>query len=345
MKKRIVICADGTWNRPEQDLTRDFPTNVLKLARAISPVGTDGVPQQVFYDWGVGSYYDPVAGGATGKGLHKNIMDDYRYIVQNYKPGDELYLFGFSRGAYTVRCLCGLINNVGILTRPDAHLIQQAFNHYKKPGKDYAPSGSKSIAFREAHAHPSREVVFVGVWDTVGAMGIPISFLGLFDDKDEFYDTKIGSNVRVARHAMAIDERRVDFTPTIWEPRATMDMRQVWFCGAHSNVGGSYKPDADGGVLSDISLVWMVNEATRTGLSVEPHLGQQIHGSPLATLHTSRRHFYRLRQEYLRPLDHGKGEVLLHSSVKMRFDRDPGYRPQNLLDYLGLFGWPDELAE
>lgn len=345
MKKRIVICADGTWSRPEKNLTRDFPTNVLKLARAISPIGADGVPQQVFYDWGVGSYYDPVVSGITGKGLHKNIMDDYRYIVQNYKPGDELYLFGFSRGAYTVRCLCGLINNVGIVTRPDAHLIQRAFDHYKNPARACKPDGEQSIAFRKRHSHPSREVKFVGVWDTVGAMGIPISFLGLFDDKDEFYDTKIGRNVQVARHAMAVDERRVDFLPTVWQPREGMDLQQVWFPGAHSNVGGSYKPDTDGKVLSDIPLVWMVNAATRTGLSVEPHLGERIHGSPFARMHKSRRRFYRLRQEYLRPLAHGKGEVLIHASVKQRFDRDTGYRPQNLVEYLDAFGWPDALVE
>lgn len=344
MKKRIVICADGTWNRPEKDFSTDFPTNVLKLARAISPIGDDGVPQQVFYDWGVGSYYDPVVGGATGKGLHKNIMDDYRYIVQNYKPEDELYLFGFSRGAYTVRCLCGLINNVGIVTRPDANLIQQAFDHYKKPSKAYAPGGSTSIKFRETHSHPSREVKFVGVWDTVGAMGIPISFLGLFDDKDEFYDTKIGRNVRVARHAMAIDEHRVDFMPTVWTPRENMDMKQVWFPGAHSNVGGSYKPDKNGRILSDVPLVWMVNEATQIGLTIESHLGQQIHGSPFATVHESRRKFYRLRQEYFRPVDHGKGEVLIHTSVKQRFDGDPDYRPPNLVEYIDKFGWPDELV-
>ena len=167
MKKRIVICADGTWNRPEEDLKRDFPTNVLKLARAIQPVASDGLPQQVFYDWGVGSYYDKVVGGAIGRGLHKNIMDDYRYIVQNYEPDDELYLFGFSRGAYTIRSLCGLINNCGILKRPDANLIQKAFDLYKKPGKVNKPDGANSVAFRDQHCHPSRKVKFVGVWDTV----------------------------------------------------------------------------------------------------------------------------------------------------------------------------------
>lgn len=117
--KRIVICADGTWNRPEKD-PEDQPTNVLKLARAVKPVASDGIAQQVFYDWGLGSYHDTVVASTTGRGINKNIMGNYRYLVQNYAPGDEIYLFGFSRGSYTVRSLCGLINNCGILKRPDA---------------------------------------------------------------------------------------------------------------------------------------------------------------------------------------------------------------------------------
>ncbi|WP_297896252.1 DUF2235 domain-containing protein [Shewanella sp.] len=343
MNKRIVICADGTWNRPEKDLKVDFPTNVLRLARAISPIAADGKPQQVFYDWGVGSYYDEVIGGATGRGLHKNIMDGYRYLVQNYSPGDEIYLFGFSRGAYTVRCLCGLINNCGILKRPDARLIQQAFDHYKKSSAPFAPSGDKSLEFRQKHSHESREIKFVGVWDTVGAMGIPISFLGLFEDKDEFYDTKIGRNVRVARHALAIDEHRSDFEPTIWQVRDNMDMQQVWFAGAHSNIGGSYKPDRDGSLLSDNALMWMINEAQRFNLSLEPHLQASLRPNPLATLHDSRRNFYRIKQAYLRPLDPSKAPILLHRSVKERWEQDPQYRPKNLQAYLESYGWPTEL--
>jgi uncharacterized protein (DUF2235 family) len=345
VNKRIVVCADGTWNRPEKDLQKDFPTNVLRLARAIKPVGSKQVPQQVFYDWGVGSYYDPVVGGATGKGLHKNIMDDYRYIVQNYSPGDEIYLFGFSRGAYTVRCLCGLINNCGILKRPNAALIQQAFDHYKKPGKDYAPRGKQSIKFRKQYSHPSREVRFVGVWDTVGAMGIPISFLGLFDDKDEFYDTKIGSNVRVARHAMAIDELRSDFEPTIWTPRENLDLKQVWFAGAHSNIGGSYAPDKDGSLLSDNALDWMMAEAHAGGLTMEPHLKKSLNKSATATLHNSRRSFYRIKEKFYRPIEHGKGPVLIHASVKTRWEKDPKYRPKNLVEYLDQHGWPSKLEK
>ena len=344
MKKRIVICADGTWNRPEQDLKRDHPTNVLKLARAIRPFAGDGLAQQVFYDWGIGSYYDPLIGAATGKGLHKNILDDYRYIVQNYSPGDELFLFGFSRGAYTVRSLCGLINNCGIVTRPDAALIQQAFNYYKRSGKAYAPDGEKASAFRRNHAHPARDIHFAGVWDTVGAMGIPFSFLGLFEDKDEFYDTKLGHNVRMARHALAIDEQREDFEPTIWQARANMDIRQVWFTGSHSDIGGGLKPDQDGSSLADIPLQWLTSEARQAGLSIEDHLPADISGNPLAKLHHSRRSFYRVRGKYERTIDHGQG-VLIHASVKQRWEQDPNYRPKMLQLYLDEHGWPQELVE
>lgn len=239
MKKRIVICADGTWNRPEEDLTKDFPTNALRLARAIKPVGPGGVPQQVFYDWGIGSYYDSAIGGATGRGINKNIKDGYRYIVQNYNPNDQIHLFGFSRGAYTVRSLSGLINNIGILKRPDARLIETGFKLYKRKGPRHAPEGEVSVAFRAAHSHGSRKVHFMGVWDTVGALGIPFSLMGLLDSNDEFYDTKIGRNVGVARHALAIDEQREDFEPTIIEPRDADHVEQVWFTGCHSDVGGA----------------------------------------------------------------------------------------------------------
>lgn len=340
MDKRIVIASDGTWNRPEVNLKEDFPTNVLKLARAIRPFAADGTPQHVFYDWGVGSYYDSIKGGITGAGLHKNIMDGYRYIVQNYSPGDEIYLFGFSRGAYTARCLCGLINNCGILKRPNAELVQAAFDHYKTVGQAYKPSGDKSVEFRKQYSYRSRRVKFVGVWDTVGAMGIPISFLGLLEDKDEFYDTKLGDNVSIARHAMAIDEHRVDFIPTIWEPRDDMDMQQVWFAGSHSNVGGSYKPDPDGSALSDNTLAWMIGQAQSAGLDLERHLKRNLHENPLATLHNSRRSFYRIREKYFRPIVHGKGPVLIHETVKDRWDDDLGYRPKNLQKFIDEQNWP-----
>ena len=337
MTKRLVICADGTWNRPEEDLKTDVPTNVLRLARAIEPLPADGHPQHVFYDWGIGSYHNTLVGGVTGAGIHKNIMDGYRYIVQNYEPGTDIYLFGFSRGAYTVRSLCGLINNCGILTRPDARRIQQAFEIYKRTGKDFAPRGRRAVEFRRQHSHGSREIRFVGAWDTVGALGMPFSLMGLFDGKDEFYDTKLGSNVRVARHAMAIDERREDFEPTLWLPREELDLRQVWFAGSHSDIGGGYGPDDAGLLSSDQSLQWMIGEAVAAGLAVEQHLKDALKPSPLAGLHNSRRHVFRFAKPLIRPLVHADRPTEIHPSVRERWQADPGYRPPNLSpDLLGL---------
>ena len=330
MTKRLVICADGTWNRPEEDLQKDVPTNVLRLARAIRPLAGDGLPQHVFYDWGIGSYHNAIIGGVTGQGIHKNIMDAYRYIVQNFTPGTDIYLFGFSRGAYTVRCLCGLINNCGILKRIDARLIQQAFEHYKKTGTAWSPSGAKSVEFRKAHSHESREIRFVGAWDTVGALGVPFSLMGLFDRKDEFYDTKLGSNVRVARHALAIDERREDFEPTLWKARDGLDLEQMWFAGSHSDVGGGYPADDQGRFASDSPLQWMVQQAGKAGLDIEEHLPAGIKPSATAGLHNSRRHVFRFSKPLIRNLTPDNIKMKIHPSVDERWRLDPDYRPPNL---------------
>ncbi|MDQ2069596.1 DUF2235 domain-containing protein [Natronospira bacteriovora] len=344
MTKRIVVCCDGTWNRPEEDVETDVPSNVLRMARAIQPRDEAGDDQQVFYDWGVGSYYARVSGGATGRGIHKNIMDAYRYIVQNYSPGARIYLFGFSRGAYTVRSLCGLINNCGILKRPDAPLIEAAFRHYKKTSPKFSPGGEASLEFRSRHSHESREIHFVGVWDTVGALGVPFSVLGLFDRTDEFYDTKLGSNVRVARHALAIDETREDFEPTLWEPRQGLDLRQVWFAGVHADVGGGYAPDGKGRLASDYPLQWMMDEAGQAGLQLEPHLSDSLRPSVDAPLHRSRRHIYRLRRRYQRPIQMEGKPLMIHRSVRERWEADSDYRPPKLKAYLDAYGWPAHLA-
>ncbi|QSP95785.1 DUF2235 domain-containing protein [Marinobacter salinisoli] len=330
MAKRIVICADGTWNRPEEDLQKDYPTNVLRMARAIRPVAADGADQQVFYDWGIGSYYQAVIGGVTGLGIHKNIMDAYRYIVQNYEPGAELYFFGFSRGAYTVRSLCGLINNCGILKRPQAPLIQEAFEHYKRTSKPFAPDGERSLQFRKKHCHASRQIKFVGVWDTVGALGVPFSLMGLFERTDEFYDTKLGPNVRFARHALAIDERREDFEPTIWLPRDGLDLKQVWFAGSHSDIGGGYEPDEQGLFSSDIALEWMIQEAKAADLDIEPHLPKGTKPDARAALHNSRRHIFRFKKPLVRNLTPKGIETSIHPSVHERWNKDSDYRPPNL---------------
>lgn len=335
----IVICADGTWNRPEEDLDKDFPTNVLKLSRAINP-STNGVKQHVFYDWGLGSYHDAISAGTTGRGIHKNIMDGYRYIIQNYHPDDKIYLFGFSRGAYTVRALCGLINNCGTLKRSDARLITEAWKIYKSPLAKNHPHGEAAELFRDAHSHASRNVHFVGVWDTVGALGIPFSIMGLFNSHDEFYDTKMGSNASFVRQALAIDEQREDFEPTIWEPNSSLDMKQVWFAGVHSDVGGSYPPDkGTGQYASDTPLVWMLDEAKNAGLEIEPHIIDALTDGEKGNLHRSRNHVYRFKSPLHRPLLVDNKPTKIHPSVKSRYITDSSYRPPQLKKLVEQFGW------
>ena len=335
----IVICADGTWNRPEEDIGKDFPTNVLKLARAVKP-SAGGVKQHVFYDWGLGSYHNSVSAGATGRGIHKNILDGYRYIVQNYDPNDHLYLFGFSRGAYTVRALSGLINNCGILKRPDANLISKAWRIYKSPLVKNKPGGEASQLFRDNHCHSSRNVHFVGVWDTVGALGIPFSLMGLFESHDEFYDTKMGSNISIARHALAIDEKREDFEPTVWTHRPGMDLKQVWFAGVHSDVGGSYPPDKQTGIrASDAPLRWMLDEAVHAGLEIEPHIRDSLTDGTQGKIHKSRNHVYRLKSPLHRLLIIDGKPTKIHPSVKARYLNDISYRPPRLKKLVDKSGW------
>nr|WP_320192890.1 DUF2235 domain-containing protein [uncultured Desulfobacter sp.] len=337
----IVICADGTWNRPEEDIQKDFPTNVLKLSRAIKP-SADGVKQHVFYDWGLGSYHSNVSAGATGRGIHKNIMDGYRYIVQNYAPEDKIFLFGFSRGAYTVRALSGFINNCGILKRSEARLIAEAWKIYKSPVKKNRPEETAALDFRNKYSHPSRNVHFIGVWDTVGALGIPFSFMGLFESHDEFYDTKMGANISIARHAMAIDEQREDFEPTIWLSRPGIDLKQVWFAGVHTDIGGSYPPDKENGIRSsDTTLEWMLDEAQAAGLGIEPHLRTNITDGSQGKLHKSRNHVYRFKSPLHRPLVMKDKPTKIHPSVKLRYETDPDYRPPKLKELVENYGWED----
>lgn len=334
----IVVCADGTWNRPEEDIESDHPTNVLKVARAIKPV-SDGTKQHVFYDWGLGSYHSGISAGATGRGIHKNILDGYRYIVQNYAVNDKIYLFGFSRGAYTVRALCGLINNCGIIRRNDARLIQLAWEIYKSPARKNHPAGEAAKQFRANHSHVSRKVHFVGVWDTVGALGIPLTLMGLLDGNDEFYDNRMGSNVSTARHALAIDEKREDFTPTVWAPKTGVDLRQVWFAGCHADVGGSYSPDAQGRSASDVPLSWMLDQAATAGLKLEPFIRQRLSDGTLAKLHESRRKLYRFKGRVNRPIVVADTPIRIHPSVRTRYETDSGYRPPALERLVDEHGW------
>jgi uncharacterized protein (DUF2235 family) len=294
MTRRLVVCADGTWNTPDQeDEGKLAPTNVVKMYEAVRrrPVATDNVPQIAFYHEGVGSRPNAfergvehvaewlhihtvnrnLLSGVTGDGIDTNIKDCYHWLVRNYLPGDDIFLFGFSRGAYTVRSLAGFIRNCGLLKQPDESRTDEAFELYRDRTKSTDPDSPAAVAFRQAHS-VEVGITCIGVWDTVGSLGIPIH-IPIASDADrsryDFHDVRLSRSVKFAFHALAIDERREQFTPSVWEQQdgaGDQVLLQTWFAGVHSNVGGGY---ADCG-LSDTTFLWMAEQLAPTGLELDP---------------------------------------------------------------------------
>lgn len=270
MPKKLIVCADGTWNTQDgKDEGRENPTNVAKVARALLPVDSKGEVQLVHYERGVGTDLGiRLRGGALGRGIFQNVLDGYRFLSLNYEPNDRIYLFGFSRGAYTARSLSGLIRNSGILRRGHEAKEDEAVKLYRDYDPDTAPDGEKSIRFRNDHAHET-DIEFIGVWDTVGALGIPglDGRFRLLKGLDwQFHDVTLSTWVKNAFHALAIHEHRSEFEPTLWEQKpgaaeAGQQLEQTWFSGAHSDVGGGY-PETG---LSDVALEWMVERAKKFG--------------------------------------------------------------------------------
>ncbi len=317
--KHIAIFADGTWNSPETER----PTNVLMTARAVAPENKAGVNQVAFYDWGVGSDGKRVVGGLTGEGIDKNIMDCYRFLVHNYEPGDKLYFFGFSRGAYTVRSLGGFIRNCGLLKRESAGEIQRAYEFYRKRGKNYHPDSVKGKALRAKYAVADiTPIEFIGVWDTVGSLGIPVPFWGTLGAEEFlFHDTQPSRIVKHARHALSIDEDREDFAETSWDHKPGLDVKQVWFAGVHSDIGGGY-PEAG---LCACAADWMMKEAEKFEFKFSDYLSKLIKPNPHDKIHKARTGMFHLRPENVRTI-----QGPLHSSVKQRWDADTqGYRKKS----------------
>ena len=308
--KRIAIFCDGTWNSPRHG----HESNVLHLARGLE-AQHEGFKQVAFYDWGVGTDRKRLRGGLSGAGIDKNILDCYRFLVHNYHPGDTLYFFGFSRGAYTARSLAGFIRNCGLLMPQHAAQIPAAYALYRKRSAASHPDAPEARAFRAAHAWSDLTPIrFMGVWDTVGALGIPVPFWGVLGQKEFlFHDTAPSRIIEHARHALAIDECRQDFEPTLWDRKPGLDLQQVWFAGVHSNVGGSY---ADRG-LSDLPLQWIAREAALEGLGFTDHALARMAPNHAGQLYDSRRGIYRARAARRRQI---QGPI--HHSVRQRWEED-----------------------
>lgn len=277
----------GTWldsNSGMQNGKLIPPSNVTRMTRAVRPQSKDGIQQIVYYQAGVGStgsISNKVIGGATGDGVADNVREAYVFIANNWEDGDEIFLIGFSRGAFTARSVGGLIGSLGLLTRaglPSFPIIYKDWAH--RNTRNYR-SSQPDIPFRDK---PSmRDPMYiqtlqrkgltrlgvriraVAVWDTVGSLGIPrVSWLGRFgkrtlEEQNEyaFFDTTLDNSVDNAFQALGLDERRAAFSPSLWElPRSNdrTNLIQVWFPGAHSNVGGGY----DDQEVANITLAWMI---------------------------------------------------------------------------------------
>ncbi|KAF3922875.1 hypothetical protein AA313_de0206844 [Arthrobotrys entomopaga] len=268
--KRVIICCDGTWQ--DSDNGDDTsPSNVTRFARALKSVSDDGVAQIIYYQSGVGSSYASKFGrliaGGTGLGLSEHVREAFVFISNNYHVQDEIYILGFSRGAFTARSIAGLIGRIGVLTR-------RGMENFGKIYEDYVNFKLKDDAYIEKQGWERIKGVSIkaiGCWDTVGALGIPTSPViekCKCNDKYKFHDTDLTSTTENAFHALALDERRMPFTPTLWRlpiPAASErhtdivpNLKQVWFPGVHTNVGGGYADQE----IADLTLVWMIDQFT-----------------------------------------------------------------------------------
>ncbi len=269
MGKRIVFCADGTWQAPVNN------TNVYRLYKALT-VASD---QVTFYDDGVGADatgLDRILDGAFGQGILQKIQDGYTKISHVYESGDEIFLFGFSRGAYTVRALAGMIMACGVPTGAFSDdCVTQAFAAYRDPANRASIlAGLKACGFGPA------TIQMIGVWDTVGSLGIPAIFGQVDYKKYGFLDTSLNPYIKNAFQCLALDEKRAQFPATLWDgdPAPGQAVEQVWFSGCHGDVGGGTAQGGgvDAGTrLCDITLGWMISKAQRTGITVDPAIAAQ----------------------------------------------------------------------
>lgn len=353
--RNLVVCLDGTSNEPE--------TGTTNVARMFAVAVKDD-HQLVYYDPGVGTMgargavtsvgqkATRVAGLVGGYGIKDNLEEAYTFLLQHYRPGDRIFVFGFSRGAYTARALTGMLRTVGLLRPGAENLVPYAVKLYAKrrperPTQEEERENWRLVdRFTEQFGNPAfpnpfdphrEQVHFLGVWDTVKSVGW-LNARARFQQVRWPFTARI-TNVATARHAMAIDERRRPYREYRFDPDAVADSdgryREMWFAGVHSDVGGQFLDDH---ALSDIAFVWMVEGAAAAGLAVDPRAYRRqvkvTYGAALADelalgrIHAASRWWALLggwRTREIRPGDE------IHPSVRHRVDATVGarspYRP------------------
>ncbi|RMZ86252.1 hypothetical protein DV737_g68, partial [Chaetothyriales sp. CBS 132003] len=327
--KRLIVACDGTWMDSDNGIIngkKQEPSNVSRLCWALKDTSRDGFAQVVNYVPGVGTSGGTLSrflGGAVGAGLKANISEAYNYLATNWNPKDELFLIGFSRGAFTARCVGGMVGDFGLLTKDGLPYFNEIFEDYNHRHDDNYFSKFPDIPFPDkgrfdAHYVDQLQargltrlripIKVIAVWETVGSLGIPkipiLESLHLQSSdmhQYEFYDTRLNPYVENAFQALALDERRGPFSPAVWEKgnNDRVNLKQVWFPGVHSNVGGGYDDEA----LSDITLAWMMSR-------LEPFLDFREHY--IAKIYAENRAYY--KETGQKPRWWGFGE--LYNSLK-----------------------------
>jgi uncharacterized protein (DUF2235 family) len=323
--KKLIVCCDGTW----QKLSSPYPTNVVKIAIAANQRDKDGNFQVVYYDEGVGTeLHNKFLGGMFGVGLDLNIIQAYRFLCLNYYEGDEIFLIGFSRGAYTVRSLAGFIYKCGLLKREHLRLTPEAFDLYRDRDAKTHPEKELARNFRAAH---SQEVTITALccWDAVGSLGIPdkIPVLSKFINKNyKFHDVKLSRIIKNAFHAVALDEHRKVFNWTpmhVSKQAQNLTLKQMLFVGDHGCIGGGdelKKP------LSDIALEWMMDQVRPLGLSLdETKIPDKITRDPFAPFDNKIRGFFRLTGRINRKTEGGFDNLDPSAVVRMKLSKN--YQP------------------
>lgn len=328
MSKNILVFSDGTGQ--EGGVGND--TNIYKIFKIVE----DRTSNQIaFYDPGIGTGWRKVTGSIGGKGISRNIQECYRFIFDHYEAGDQIFLFGFSRGAATVRSLSSFIHYFGILPKSRPELIAKAYKIYQISNEDEREA--RAAEFVSRHRAMWTKIKFIGCFDTVAALGLPfepasVLLDGLPGFRHNFHDFTLSESVEYAYHALAIDDERKTFHPILWDAGQTV--RQVWFSGMHTDVGGGYKEHG----LSDIPLVWMTHMAVNHGLKIYPefnrHSEVNISENADGFMHDSRGSWItRFYRQQVRAWEGRREErPIIHESVLKRTQNEsnasnPSYEP------------------
>lgn len=350
--RRLALLFDGSWNKPESN------TNVERLRRLIAPHDAAGRPQLVNYIPGVGVSrgITHLLGGAFGYGLSNNVLDGYRWLCNRWTGGDELYLFGFSRGAYTARSLSGMIRKCGLLKRDalgrvEASAVSDAYDFYRNIA--IRPDDLAAMDFRAAHSIEI-DVHFIGVWDTVGSLGIPdtSSWFPFARVRYRFHDTELSRIVKYAYHALALDEHCADYAPTIWTRNpykikpgenitskkiGQIDIEQRWFIGSHADVGGGNRCDGAGRApdpLPDLPLAWLQRKAIEAGLACCELVIPDADANAGVPRNSYAEFMYGLYKYFKAPFNRTFGSGVnetVDDSVWQRWHIDASYRPPTLV--------------